>query len=470
MADFSLALGQTKLSGGAVLATTMASESGGLILERSRNLRLFTLFILYVGQGLPIGLFWFAVPTWMAVNGATPAEVGSVGALVALPWSLKLVNGFIMDRYTYLAMGRRRIWILGAQLMMIACLLIAAIINPAVTDVAIIGGIGFAVNMATTFQDVAVDGLAVDIMAEDERARGSGMMFGGQAIGIATATALCGALISKFGAPTAFAVTAGLIFILCLYIAFFREREGERHMPWSSGKAHPRNLEIQLEAWWPILKATFLALAKVTSLLWVPVLFGRGILYGGLTGATPLIGANNVGWDVLEISALTSTAGLVAGVLAMTLGGWLGDKFGAKRVAIFWLVCQLSMVTTMYLSVPYWSDARLFMAFVYTWIALDLLLTVACLPISMRLCDPKVAATQFTIYMALSNFGISFGAFMLSKTDSMGGLPSIFLVVGAGMLVALLLLVFAKYPRRPEFYAAQGAKLPHDESIKPRID
>ena len=118
-----------------------------------------------------------------------------VAALTALPWSLKLVNGFIMDRYTFLAMGRRRVWILGAQLVMIASLLIAAVLNPTPSDVAVLGAIGFAVNMATTFQDVAVDGLAVDIMTEDERARGSGMMFGGQAIGIAVATALTGVVI-----------------------------------------------------------------------------------------------------------------------------------------------------------------------------------------------------------------------------------------------------------------------------------
>jgi PAT family beta-lactamase induction signal transducer AmpG len=88
----------------------------------------------------------------------------------------------------------------------------------------------------------------------------------------------------------------------------------------------------------------------------------------------------------------------------------------------------------------------------------------------MRLCDPTVAATQFTIYMAVSNFGISFGAFILSRIDSMGGLPSIFPVVGAGMAVQLILLVVVRYPRRPEFYAAQAAKFPHDENLKPRID
>ena len=38
------------------------ADTGGLILARSQKLRLFTLFILYVGQGLPIGLSWFAIP------------------------------------------------------------------------------------------------------------------------------------------------------------------------------------------------------------------------------------------------------------------------------------------------------------------------------------------------------------------------------------------------------------------------
>ena len=433
---------------------TTAAKSGGLVLEHSRPLRLFTLFILYVGQGMPIGLFWFAIPAWMAVNGASAADVGSVAALTALPWSLKLVNGFIMDRYTFLPMGRRRIWILGAQGVMIGSLIIAAIIDPSVTDVAVLGAIGFTVNMATTFQDVAVDGLAVDIMTEDERARGSGMMFGGQSIGIAAATAICGFVIDDFGAPAAFLIVAGIIFALCVYIASFRERDGERRMPWSAGKAHERNIKIQLDAWWPLLKSTLLSMGRLVSLLWLPVLFGRGILYGGLTGATPLIGANFVGWEVAQISALTATAGLAAGVLCMTLGGWLGDKFGAKRIAIMWCVFQLVMISAMYFGEAYWSNPLIFIVFVYLWISFDLLLTVAVLPISMRLCDPKVAATQFTIYMAIANFGVSFGAFMLGKTDAMGGLASIFLVVGAGIAVALALLIWVKYPRRPEFDAA----------------
>jgi MFS transporter, PAT family, beta-lactamase induction signal transducer AmpG len=428
----------------------------GLVLEASHRLRLFTLFILYVGQGMPIGLFFFAVPAWMAANGASAAEVGSVAALTALPWSLKLVNGFIMDRYTFLPMGRRRAWVIGAQSVMIAWLIIAALLNPAVSDVAILGAIGFTVNLATTFQDVAVDGLAVDIMTEDERARGSGMMFGGQSIGVAAATAMCGVVLEDYGAPTAFLIVAAIIALLSLYITGVRERAGERPLPWSAGRANPRNLDIQIEAWWPLLKATFRALARPVSLLFLPVMFGRGIAYGAFAGGGPLIGANYASLGTGDIASLTASAGLVAGVLCMTLGGWLGDRFGAKRIAIMWLCVGLAMFAGMYWSEPLWGEQRLFTAFVFGWIALDMLLTVATLPIPMRLCDAKVAATQFTIYMAVANFGISFGGFMLGQSEALGGLPSIFLTAGAGYVVALVLLLTVKFPRRPEYYAKQA--------------
>jgi len=44
-----------------------------------------------------------------------------------------------MDRYTFLAMGRRRIWIIAAQLVMIALLAGCAVIGPGVTDILLLG-------------------------------------------------------------------------------------------------------------------------------------------------------------------------------------------------------------------------------------------------------------------------------------------------------------------------------------------
>ena len=139
----------------------------------------------------------------------------------------------------------------------------------------------------------------------------------------------------------------------------------------------------------------------------------------------------------------------------MTLGGWLGDRYGAKRIVILWQIVGVAMCLAMYFGVGSWNLAPVFMAFVYAWVALDMLLTVAGLPISMRLCDAKVAATQFTIYMAVANFGISFGAFVLSQADALGGLTNVILVTAAGLALGLLLMLTVKYPRHPEYYAQQ---------------
>ena len=322
-------------------------------------------------------------------------------------------------------------------------------------DIAMLGAIGFTLNTATAFQDVAVDGLAVDIMTEEERARGSGMMFGGQSIGVAAATAICGYVIDDLGAPAAFLTVAALLVALCLYTLAIRERHGEKIAPWSEGAAHQRNVAIQLGAWWPLLRSTFTSLFARASIFWMIAAFGSGILYGGMTGTVPLIGANYLGWDVSTISSHNAVAGLVGGVLCMTLGGWLGDRFGAKRIGIFWILVTLGLLAVMYFSESSWSNPVLFLGFAYGWLALNVLRTVALLPIPMRLCDATVAATQFTIYMAVANFGISFGAFMLGMSDRLGGLTSIFLVSGAGLCVTLVLLLTIRFPRRPEYYEIQ---------------
>jgi len=404
------------------------APDGKFILAQSSRLRLFTLFILYVAQGVPIGLFWTAIPAWMAANGASAADVGYVLGLTALPWTLKLVNGFIMDRYTFMAMGRRRCWIAG-----------------------------FVVNMATTFQDVAVDGLAVDIMEEDERARASGMMFGGQYIGIAAATGITGMAIAMFGPSAAYLLAAGFIALITAYVLLLREREGERRLPWGEGTVHPRNREIHLGAWWPILKNTFKSLLLPASLLWLPVLLVRGFHYGMFTAITPMMGANYVGWDEAAITAAAGTAQLVAGILGLTLGGWLGDRFGAKRTTIAFFALYMAFSATMMATQALWGDSRYFLFFIYGWFALDILLTVAALPISMRLCDASVAATQFTIYMACSNLGITLGATVFGFSDRLGGLPAMFGVVIALHFVGLLIMLLARFPRRAGYEDLAGS-------------
>lgn len=425
-------------------------------LSQSRRLRLFAVFVLYVAQGVPIGLFWFAIPAWMAAQGASASDVAYVLGLTALPWSLKFVNGFFMDRYTFLAMGRRRAWLIGAQLVMIVGLLICALLRPGIGDIWLLGAIGFAVNAATTFQDVAVDGLAVDIMEEEERGRASGMMFGGQSIGISVATASTGAAIAAFGPSAAFLLAASFIGLVTMFVLVTRERPGERLLPWTGGAATAANLAIQADRWWPILKDTFIAIVRPVSLFYLPIIVVRGLQYGLLTGATPLIAAGPAGWAEGHITAIAGTGQMIAGIAGLTIGGYLGDRYGAKRMGIFFFGCWLALNSTMLLSQPLWADSRFLTGFIIAWMAVDVCLTVATLPIAMRLCSRTVAATQFTIYMAISNFGITFGAMLLAQADRLGGIASLFPILGALDLVAIAILLAVRFPARQVGEEAAG--------------
>lgn len=418
------------------------------ILEKSRALRFFIVFILYVAQGVPIGLFWFAIPAWMAANGADAKAVAYVLGLTALPWSLKLVNGFIMDRYTFLPMGRRRIWLIGAQSVMILCLIFCAMLQPEVDDLLLLGATGFIVNMATTFQDVAVDGMAVDIMPEDERARASGMMFGGQSFGIAVATAATGAAIAAIGPSAAYLIAAMFIGLVTALMLFVRERQGERLLPWGEGAAHPRNLSIHIGAWWPILLRTLKSMARPISLIWLPILLIKGSIYGLYTGGVPLIAAGQAGWSETDVTSLTSISQLIAAAIGLTFGGWFTDRIGAKKAVVLFLTLWAAYNLSVGMAASWWSEDRFVTAMILSWVTMDILITIAVMPICMRLSSPAVAATQFTLYMATNNLGITLGANLLGRSDAIGGMPHLFMWTALAFVIAAAVTARVNWPQK----------------------
>lgn len=416
-------------------------------MESRRGLRIFTIFLLYVGQGIPIGLFDFAVPGWMAVNGASAAEIGFVVAMIGIPWSFKFLNGFFMDRYTLLSMGRRRSWIIGAQLMIVVSLLAFALLNPEPRDYVLLGVVALVVNSAVTFQDVAVDGLTIDILPEAERSFGGAMMSGGQVLGIAASATITGTLIYTYGASAAYIGCAFLVGLVTAHVLWVRERTGERRLPWTPGNPHPRNLSLQAASWPEILKHTFRAMAMRQSLLWLPIPFARGMIYGTLIVAVPLIANQYAGWNEGNLGSVNGTANLVAGIVALTIGAVLTMKLGAQRALLIFTILFLGLILSMLWVLPQWDNPQILTGFVIGWLVLYTLLGVAIMVVSMRLCIPQVAATQFSIYMAVNNMGISCAGLLIA-TFAVLGTPDAMLkmLLGVQAFIIALALV-ARYPR-----------------------
>ena len=119
----------------------------------------------------------------------------------------------------------------------------------------------------------------------------------------------------------------------------------------------------------------------------------------------------------------------------------------------------MALSAIMFAAQDRWSDPQLYYLFIYGWCGLDVLITVAALPISMRLCSPRVAATQFTLYMACSNFGITIGAWVFGFSDALGGLRTMFLIVFALHAVGLITMLMVKFPRRAGIDPVTGKPL-----------
>ena len=154
-------------------------------LGSSRRIRFFAFTSYYVAQGLPIGLVTVALPAWLAANGVGTGEVALFTSVSSLPWAFKLFAGPIMDRFRLPSMGSRRPWVMLAQTGLVISLLGLAVIGASPAELALLTTSCFIINSFAAVQDVAVDGMAIEVLPHSERGRANALMAFGQVSGFA---------------------------------------------------------------------------------------------------------------------------------------------------------------------------------------------------------------------------------------------------------------------------------------------
>lgn len=452
------------------MAIAARGRTDAFILTDSLALRMLTLVLFYFTQGFPIGLFYFALPAWMASNGVSTIAIASVVGSASLPWTLKLVNGFLVDRYTFLPMGRRRVWIIGAQSLLVLTLVAGAIIAPLPSEIALLAALGFCANAAVTFQDAGIDSLAIDIMPEEERARAGGIMAGAQFIGISLTMAAAGWMLTHYGIAACLWAVSAFPALAMLYAVLIRERRGERRLPWSDGVSHPANIGLQIEAWRPLLGRAMHAVLNPLSLLLIPVLFVRAMPDGGFEAFHPVLYKEQLGWTPTQYTSFMSSLTLTSGITGVVIGGWLVEKIGAQRAVAIALGLGIAATTAMGLSQAAWSDPRVIMSFQIVMEIERLMFFIGMLTLSMRMCDPAVAATQFTIYMAISNFGRPTGAALAASTAGAGNAPLFYFSLAAIWALALLVVLKVRYPGENRAQHVAAERLPQADGPAPEFD
>jgi PAT family beta-lactamase induction signal transducer AmpG len=430
-----------------VLQALPATMPPSLALSEHRHLRMATLFLLYVAQGLPLGLMEFALPAWMAQSGASAAAIGAVLAALMLPWTFKLAYGFLMDRYAFLAMGRRRPWIIVSQFALVASLIAMAVADPGAAQVGALTAFAFLLGLSSAAQDVATDGLAVDILPPDEIERTNGVMFGGQAIGISAGAALGGYLLASSGLPAAAMVLAVILAAILALVCIVRERPEEKLLPWSRGMASQRNLDLHVGALWPIIRDLFAALFTRETLILMPAFMAASAAYGLFLGLAPLFSADVLGWEKAVYSGWSGQATLLAGIAGGLVFGAAAGRWGSRRMYIVGSLGFAVIGIAMTALGAYWHISALFILSIFGVALMRTLNLVTGGSLGMRLCLPAIAATQFAMFMAIANVGKVLASASLGWLDNLGGLPAMFAAVGVCGLTAAAFAALAKVGR-----------------------
>ncbi|HOF14651.1 MAG TPA: MFS transporter, partial [Spirochaetota bacterium] len=347
-------------------------------LAENKLLRYFNFIALYFAQGVPEGMLAFGIPAWMAMNGKTPGEISAFAIIIVLPWSFKFIAAPMTDRYTYLPMGRKRPWVLLGQLgLVLSCIYMAYIPDP-LNNLDQLMIAAFFVSCFGAFQDIATDGMAVDLIPGDQQAKANGLMWGSKVIGISVSLAACGMILNKYDFKTAMLTVAVTIGIIMLVPAFLRERDGEKLAPWSKGKASSDTQNLQLNNWRAIFKSLFKVFTLRNSLLIALLLFISQGASKYMSTLLPIFTVKELGWTNVEYSNYYASAKLIGGILGMVIGGILIDRYGKKQMINIYFFSFIIFASIFSFSKIYWADKSFIFAFM---IAQNIIFTLSCIAV-----------------------------------------------------------------------------------------
>lgn len=409
-------------------------------LSENAVLRYLSFSALYLAQGIPEGLILFGIPAWLAMNGKSPAEIGSFTAIALLPWSFKIVAAPIMDRFTFLPMGRRKPWIIFGQSGLVASFLSMAFIPEPLNNLTLLMIAAFSVCLFTIFQDIAVDGMAIDILPVDQQARANGLMWGSKTLGISASVATGSFIINAYGFFYAITALSVIVLLIMFVPVFLRERPGEKLMPWTKGKTSESAGKLQLDSWKAIFKSLYQVFFLRVSLIMGIAVFSYSVGRGLLQTLLPVFTVQELGWTDTHFSQTFATVNLISGILGMFIAGALIDFFGKIRMMTIYLLGLIGIVVIMALMKNYWQNEMVVYGFFAGTFILDTFITIAVFATAMQLCWKRISATQFTLFMAIANLGLAAGAKLLGPLTENLSWQYVILtaVIFSGMMLVLI--------------------------------
>ena len=373
---------------------------------------------LYIAQGLPFGFFMQSLPVLLRNEGMALETIG-FSAVLALPWAFKFLWAPALDKW-----GSRRHWIMAANALAVVALLALSLLPLQELATRALGWLFFGffvINLFSATQDIATDGLAVNILSQRERGIGNGIQVAGYRVGMILGGGLLLAWFALLGWQHSLWVLAAMLAAATLPIAALREADHHRAQ---------ESLRL----------ADFLAFFRMDRVrLWLLILLTYKFCdhFAG-TMVRPLL--IDLGMTVEQLALVLGTVGFGAGLVGALLGGWLVNYLGRYgALLLFGLVQALVAGCWVTISADYHPLAVIYLLSAGEHLAGGLA-TAALFTAMMDHCRSDCGASDYTLQACLVVLASLLAAGVSGLSAGQLGYPAHFLLAGITGLAPLPLL------------------------------
>ncbi len=393
-------------------------------MEQKRLIR-YTMFgLLYFTQGTILSYFTALNALYLLQYGIDMTRIGIMGTIALIPFVIKVFLGMLSDKVNVLGLGHRKPYIVIGLVVQILCLIFVPLINPG-KDFWLYVAIAFLLQMGMALYDTCTDGLALDTTPIAEKGTIQGFMVGGRAVGVIVTASLVGLLAENVSWSAVFWVLAVLTLPPFFFLHTVKEapRVQERAFDWKAFSAFKQLPVIGL---------------SIIGFIFFMIIIGVNQIVNPYLQETFNISLSTAGFFTTVWGV-----GVVFGSIA---GGRLINKLGNRTAVLIGigiaLVAILALAAINQLSYA-WFLVALFGVCYGTY-------QTVYFAIAMEYTDPRIAATMFSILMAVTNIGQGVGLGLTGFFADSFGFKTTFIIMA--------LLNFAVLPFLPMIFGKNSKK------------
>ena len=277
--------------------------------------------------GLPLLLTISVLQAWMKEEGVDLTVIGLM-ALVGLPYTLKFIWSPLLDRYTLPFLGRRRGWLIVAQLCLTGAIAGLGLTNP-VQNPWLVALAAFLVTFFSASQDIVVDAYRREDLADDELGLGSSLYVNGYRVGMLLASGGGLIMADHISFTWVYLIMAGCMSFGLITTLFTPEPEAPEGAPTSLKEA---------------VVEPFVEYFSRTGALWMLAFILMYKIGDQMASAMTTPFYLDIGFTKTQIGAVVKLFGFWATIVGAFLGGLMILKLKIYRS--LWVFGFLQMVST----------------------------------------------------------------------------------------------------------------------------